>query len=421
MALSVILWGLVAISVVTSGYWLVTLYHIVRTLVRVPSLRDGLANGGKEESKSSASVQLSGEVPTVCVIVPAHNEERVIGTLCDALLSQDYSGLNIVFALDRCTDQTEAIIRQKFANDARCEIIAITHCPETWVGKVHALHVAGSASRAARESDLLLFLDADTIPKPTCVRAAVGLMQQRGDDLLSVLSTLTSDRWFERVVQPAAGIELMRQYPMVRANDRRDPRTFANGQFILVRRSLYQAIGGHEAVKEQVLEDVWLARTFARAGHQCGFYFSGDQLHCRMYEEWGRFRRGWLRIYGECASRKPGRLRRSAWIVRCLSCVFPVVSAVCAAVGLIAPYVMPREIGDDGVVGVARVAGAVGFVAWLGVMMLIYRLGRTPVWTAPASIVGGWLVAELLSEAARNYEKGRPVVWGGREYRREKR
>lgn len=428
LALIILLWILIGLSITTAGYWGVTLYHIVRTLVRIPSLRAGLRlatppfSSSPPSSAAQATAAASPDtLPSVCIIVPAHNEERVIAIIIDALLKQDYPRFTVVFALDRCTDQTESIIRARVGTDPRFEILTISECPESWVGKVHALHVATTTSPRVRDAELLLFLDADTIPAPECLRAAVTLMRHRGDALLSVLSILTSDRWFERVVQPVAGIELFRQYPMIRANDHEDPRPFANGQFILVRRDLYEELGGHEAVKSEVLEDVWLARTFSRRGHHCGFYFAGDLLRCRMYEQWERFRRGWLRIYGECASRKPDRLRRAAIIVRLFSCLFPLASLVCLFLSTFVRIYVP-EIDTPPWLDILGIAtGISGFVIWLTAISMIYYLGRTPLWQAISSIVGAWLVGGLLLEAANNYEKGRPVQWGGKEYRREQR
>ncbi|MGE3107757.1 MAG: glycosyltransferase family 2 protein [Phycisphaerales bacterium] len=418
IALAILLWACVAVSATTAICWLITAFHILRTMVCIPSLRDGLTGTG---ATSTGLPPTPGTPePAVCVVIPAHNEERVIAMNLGAMLEQDYGRLSVVYALDRCTDRTEAIIREGSGSDPRISVLRITECPEPWVGKVHALHTAVSTAEAARSADLLLFLDADTIPAPNCITAAVSLMRQRGDDLLSVLSTLTSERWFELIAQPVAGFELLRQYPLYRANDRVHPRPFANGQFILVKRVVYEALGGHRAVMTEVLEDVWLARTFSRAGHRCGFYFSGDLLRCRMYEEWDRFRRGWLRIYGECASRKPDRLRRSAWVVVLFMCVLPLASLGTAVMGA-GLWVAAPESGRDVAVGAALLAGSSGLIAWLGAMSLVYRLGRTPVWASPASVVGGWLVAGLLREAARNYERNRPVVWGGKEYHRDQR
>src|SRR5690606_35884036 len=142
-----------------------------------------------------------------------------------------------VFVLDRCTDDTERILRETLAADGggatsaldpRFTILTLTSCPADWAGKVHAIHRGVSDVPAARDADYLLFADADTVFHPSCVRATVALLQHRNLGMLSLLSTLTVHDWFERFVQPAASLELLRQYPLTRANHPTRPRAFAN-------------------------------------------------------------------------------------------------------------------------------------------------------------------------------------------------
>jgi len=411
ITLDILRYVLIGFAFSTAVYWGIVMFHAVRSIRRVPTLRDGLEPDAAGRGGAGASAGSAGSA-RVCVIVPAHNEEKAIGTLLDHLIPQDLPGVTFVLSLDRCTDATESIIRARAGADPRFEIILVSECPAEWVGKVHAIHVAVSTAKLAQGADVLLFLDADTMPAPSCIRAALSLLDRRNVALLSVLSTLTTEAWFEKVVQPAAGMELLRQYPVVRANSRENPRPFANGQFIMVRRGAYDAIGGHASVKSEVLEDVWLARQFSRNGHACGFIFSGHLLHCRMYDQWSKFRRGWLRIFGECASRKPGRLRRSAFQVRLLGTILPMGAAACAVVGAITH-------GD--LATVALIMGLAGYSVWLTVAGFIYHIGRIPLWAAPSFAVGAWLVGSIMLEAARNYEAGNPVQWGGKAYHRDQR
>ncbi len=199
----------------------------------------------------SARGSLPLDPPTgrVCVVVPAHNESRVIAGLVRSLRAETYPDMRVVLALDRCTDDTASLARAEIGDDRRFEIVEIDACPPEWVGKVHALHAGVTRSRGAADADYLLFADADTSFAPGCIAASLALMRERKLDLLSLLSTLSFDTWFERIVQPAATLELMRQYPLTLANAATDRRPFANGQFMLFTREAYEDIGGHEAVK----------------------------------------------------------------------------------------------------------------------------------------------------------------------------
>ena len=160
---------LVAACLGLATYWGVVLWHIARTMRRVPMCRDGLRLG-------RAAGLLRADGPRVCVIVPAHNEQGVVGKLAASLTRQTYPNLSVVFALDRCTDGTAEEIRRESGGADHVEIIEVRECPADWAGKVNAVHTAVRQSRAARNADLLLFTDADTEFDPECVRAAVALL-----------------------------------------------------------------------------------------------------------------------------------------------------------------------------------------------------------------------------------------------------
>lgn len=353
----------------------------------------------------------SADPPTgrVCVVVPAYNEARVIGTLVRSLRSETYPQLRIVLALDRCSDDTAALARAEIGGDERFEIVEIDACPAHWAGKVHAVHAGVARSRGAAQADYLLFADADTVFSPGCIGASVAMMRHRKLDLLSLLSTLSHDAWFERVVQTAAVFELLRQYPLTRANALTDRRAFANGQFMLFTRSAYEALGGHAAVKQALLEDLALARRIEEQGRKAGVFLAAGLFHCRMYASWAEFRRGWKRIYIEAANRKPRRLVHAARWIRWLGTIQP--AWMLGAAPLAALFA-----ARDPQLGWTLGLWPVALLLWLGALVRICALAHAPRWTAPLHIVGAWLTANLLSEAAHDLHARKPTHWGGREY-----
>ncbi|MBL8745009.1 MAG: glycosyltransferase [Phycisphaerae bacterium] len=397
---------LIALTCGGAVYYGVVLWRVLKTARTLPTTRDGLTMAAPE-----------GGWPRVCVVVPAHNEERVIGELARSLVAQDYPGLRVVFSLDRCTDGTEGVLRGVCADDPRFEIVRVGSCPEGWAGKTNAAWRGVRDSVGARDAELLLFADADTVFEPGLVRASVALLLERRLDLLSLLSRLTSEEWFERWVQPAAGFELVRQYPLDVVNRGVRPRAFANGQFMLFRRGLYDAIGGHERVKDHLLEDIAFARYLdivrKSMPSRWGVLMTDGMLRCRMYRDWDSFRRGWKRIYTEASLRRPRQLREWARRKRLSGVVLPAAGLVCAAAG---PMVMmwDRPLGwtmfGAGVVSVGV------FVVTMARIYVDQGLGAAWALTYP---VGAWRVAGLLDEAARDLERGVKTLWGGREYARE--
>jgi chlorobactene glucosyltransferase len=405
-ALTIPQWLLVTIGallsvgpIATIGLWGFVWLRVEQSMRAIPTLRLGERLAAAEPSTGR-----------VCVVVPAYNEGATIVALIRSLRAETYPQLSVVLALDRCTDDTASLARAEIAGDARFEIVEIDTCPEKWACKVHTVHAGVTRSRAAAQADYLLFADADTTFAPGCIAAALALMRERRLDLLSLLSTLAHDTWFERIVQTAAAFELMRQYPLRLANapDRR--RAFANGQFMLFRRDAYVAIGGHEAVKDALLEDLALARRIVAAKRTPGLFLAAGLFRCRMYASWPEFRRGWKRIYTEAANRQAKRLSMLEWRARWLGTIMPVWMLAALPVGAL---VVARDPAQGWMlVAVSLVAMCI----WAGALARIAALAEAPLWTGPLHIVGAWLTANLLGEAAADLRRNAPVHWGGREY-----
>jgi glycosyltransferase involved in cell wall biosynthesis len=383
-------------TIVLWTHVLIQVEHMVRD---IPTLRFGLR-----------LAETDPPTARVCVVVPAYNEARVIAGLIRSLRAETHARLRVVLALDRCTDDTAAIARAEIDGDGRFEIVEIDGCPGDWAGKVHAVHMGVTTALGARDAEYFLFADADTVFSPGCIAASLAMMRHRNLDFLSLLSTLTYDSWFERTVQVAATFELMRQYPLTLANASRDRRAFANGQFMLFRRDAYEAVGGHAAVKSALLEDLALARLVDAKGRSPGVFLADGLLHCRMYGDWPQFRRGWKRIYIEAANRKARRLSRSASRTRWLGTIVPVWMLVAGLGGAVI-------VARDAQMGWAMLAlWLLALLVWVGTLVRICVMARAPKWIGPLHILGAWLTANLLSEAAHDLELRKPTRWGGRDY-----
>jgi cellulose synthase/poly-beta-1,6-N-acetylglucosamine synthase-like glycosyltransferase len=392
-------WLLGAGAIFTILFWGLVWYGVEKSMRVVPTLRLGQKLASVEPPSGS-----------VCVVVPAHNETRVIAGLVRSLRAEIYPQLRVVLALDRCTDDTAAIVGAEIAGDERFEVVEIDSCPSDWNGKVHAVHEGVTRSRAAGSAEFLLFSDADTLFSPGCITSSLALMRHRRLDMLSLLSTLTYNTWFTRTVQTAAAFELMRAFPLVRVNNHEKKYAFANGQFMLFTREAYDAIGGHSAVRNALGEDFAFARLMHARKRSVGVFLAAGLLHCSMYGEWPQFRSGWKRIYTEAAGSKARRLllwsRRTRW----LGSFLPLWLLACGVYGAF-------TYASDAPTAVRMLAlWLFATLFWLGVLTRITVLSRAPAWTAPLHPVGAWLTANLLAEASDDVRLHRSVSWGGREY-----
>lgn len=397
-------------SIVCALYHGVIAYRVAMATARIPTARDGIALAAKRADPP----------PAACVIVPAHNEERMIGGLVRSLAAQDYPGLRIVLALDRCTDGTERAARAAIAETPapeRFEVVVIAQCPPGWAGKVHAVHAGVTRSEGARDARILVFADADTELDPRCISAAAALLAERDADLLSLMCTLTSGLWWEKVAQPAAGIELVRRFPLDRLNrpDGRIP--FANGQFLMFRREAYDEIGGHEAVKGELLEDLALAAKVVhhKRNRRLAVLMAEGMARCRMYESMPEFRKGWKRIYTESYRRDSQRLRTASWHVTALGVIAPVASGITLIAGAVL-----TAMGDPHGLGplIAGLVGVGAAVIGLGQMYAAQGVGW---WWSMTHPFGAWVTVSILREAARDLDAGRRTEWGGMSYAREPR
>ena len=401
IALDILFIVLIVSSIGSMVYWIAVATHVWLTGRGLPTARDGIV-----------LAELSPPTQKVCVIVPCHNEAGNIARLIESLKEQDYDRLRVVLALDRCTDDTLGVASSAIGEDSRFEIIEIAQCPDGWAGKVHAAHSGYSQSEHGRNSEVLIFTDADTWLDPACVRACVALLNDRDLDFLSLLSTLNSQTWYERIVQPITAFELARQYPLLRVN-RNDARkrAFANGQFMMFTSNAYQSIDGHVGVKDAILEDIAFARKLVIAKFSGGLLLADNMLKCRMYDTWEEYIRGWKRIYTESANREVNRLKRYARRTPLL----------CAALPLSAVFLVVSSsvVGDDSTRWIRILIGLGGLGAWGIGMGAVYRMSHAPLRDIPLSIIGSVFTGRIFKAAANDLVDGTPTQWGGKSYVRK--
>ncbi len=241
------------------------------------------------------------DAPLATILVPARNEEMNIEPCIRSLLGQKYPRFEVVAVDDNSTDRTGEILRALAAAEERLAVLSTPPTPAGWTGKNHALALAAGRARG----EWLLFTDADTRHEPYALPSAIGFAVENRLDLLSLSPRAIAGNWIERILQPPALGLLALWFPIDRINDPADPLGYANGQFLLMRRSAYDALGGHEAVRERFLEDVAFARAAKRKGLKLAVTFGRRLFGVRMYDTLPRYCYGWKRIYLHSYDRRP--------------------------------------------------------------------------------------------------------------------
>ena len=264
-----------AILVAAAAYGGLVLVSVILNLAMTPRL--------------SRAAARPGPAPRVSVVVPARDEERLIGAAIRSHLAQNYPDFEVLVVNDRSTDRTGAILEALALENPKLRIISGSDPTPGWLGKPHALWLG------ARESsgEVLLFADADVRYDPRCLREAVAFLEGRRVDFLALLPRMEAEGFWENVLMPYI-IGAFFAGPGILANLDR-PRWLAagGGAGNMIRRDAYEAIGGHEALKASVVDDVALALRVKRSGFLARAVRAEDRVTVRMYrgfrEVWDGF------------------------------------------------------------------------------------------------------------------------------------
>jgi len=215
----------------------------------------------------------------ISVLIPARNEATRIPQCLESLTKQSAALHEILVLDDHSEDATAEIVRGFSESLPQLRLLTGEPLPEGWTGKAWACHQLA----AAATGEILVFTDADTRHEPGAIEGAVGWMQAKGADFISLWPHQITETLGEKLVIPFVHVLLLVFLPHWMPGRFRSLGA-ANGQFIALTRKAYDATGGHEAVRHHLVEDVALAR-LAKAGGWKILNADGSRLiHCRMYE-----------------------------------------------------------------------------------------------------------------------------------------
>jgi chlorobactene glucosyltransferase len=223
--------------------------------------------------------------PRIGVIIPARDEEANIGACLRSLLAQDYpqDRLHVTVVDDHSADATAAIVDDLARGHAHVMLLRSPPLPARWTGKAHACAVG---ARAAPDCEWLCFIDADVTAAPSALSSAAHAATVRSLDLLSLMPRQELKSVAERLILPCGLILLSFLQDLRRSQARSGCEVSATGQFMLVRRAAYDAVGGHTAVCSAICEDLEFARRLKQSGRTVLLMGGDSVLATRMYTGW---------------------------------------------------------------------------------------------------------------------------------------
>ena len=227
--------------------------------------------------------------PAVSVIVPARNEEASLRNCLDSLVAQTNVAFEIIVINDHSTDRTGEIASSFF--DKRVRVVEAGTLPPGWTGKNNAVIAGAKVARG----EWLLFTDADTVHLPGSLARSIEEATRQHAALLSYSPRQVVKSFWEKAVMPVIFAELAASFRPSKVSDPNSPAAAANGQYLLIARDAYDAVGGHAAIAAKLLEDVALARAVKKSGRKLWFRFGGDAVRTRMYRTFAELREGWTK------------------------------------------------------------------------------------------------------------------------------
>jgi glycosyltransferase involved in cell wall biosynthesis len=226
-------------------------------------------------------------VPTVSIVVPARNEEACLGACLESLLAQKGADFEVIVVDDSSSDRTRAIA-ESFPG---ARVISPGPLADGCSGKCNAAQAGADVAGG----EWLLFTDADTVHLPGSLARALAEAREHRADLLSYSPQQEVHGLIERSLMTVIFAELAVTYRAKDVSDQTSPAAAANGQYLLITREAYNAVGGHAAVARTLLEDVALAQAVKRSDRRLRFRYGGDMVRTRMYRNLPALWEGWTK------------------------------------------------------------------------------------------------------------------------------
>jgi len=328
--------------------------------------------------------------PTISAIIPARNEAEVIAECVRSVATQK-EVLEVVVVNDQSTDRTAEIVRGLTAEISKLRLVETADLPAGWVGKNNAVWLGAQNAKGK----WLLFMDADAVLAEGATAKAFELAEKNTAALVSFSPAQTLKAWYEKALIPFVYCRLVRKFSYADVNNANSPAAAANGQFLLIQRATYDAVGGHASVAGEVLEDVALARRVKQDNWGLWFGSGAGYVTVRMYRSFRQMWDGWRKNLYQLMGGAPNAVFQE------LEAAFPWMTFLVLLLGIRFPLAM-----------------------FLGVLLLLFRqmsygleLARNQfpfkfiIYYLPAV----FLYAGVLIASWRSYARGK-VAWKGREY-----
>jgi chlorobactene glucosyltransferase len=351
--------------------------------------------------------------PPVSIIVPARNEEANIQRCVSSLLEQDYDNFEVIVVDDGSTDQTACILDDIVASHPRADRLYVLRLrgdlPDGWAGKPHAIHKGTQEASGS----WLLFTDADTWHAPNALRSTMTQALAEKADMFSIGSVQELPTFWDKVLMPLAYMGISMLYPPRLVNNPLSPVAVANGQYILIKRFVYDTLGGYARpeLKGTLLDDRDLAYVVKEQGFKLRFVDGRGLVHVHMYKNLDEIWRGWC---------------KNAYLGNRGGLLFFLLQLIGLPMITISPFLLPllllftgrrRSAVSRAEIGAAfacEMAPLLAYRNWLN------RALNVPWYYSLTHPLAGVIFEGILAQSSWRILTRRGVDWRGREYHNNK-
>jgi len=264
---------------------------------------------------------LNKEKPLISILIPARNEERSIGKCLDSLLKQNYPNLEIIMIDDQSTDSTSKIISEFAKNDSRIKLIQGKPLPQGWMGKCWALYQGVQIAKG----EWFLFSDADVIHNTLTLNSVYQYVVKNDVSFLTLKYKLLVKTFWEKVIPPSINfIKTWFAPSPKKVNDMNTSAIEAKGDFIFVKRGIYEKLGGHKAVKDEFIESATLMQHFKKAGHKVALLDGSRYIKVRKYSDLKDIINSYSKFFYKVFQSKMNILLSMLWMIILLSVISPI-------------------------------------------------------------------------------------------------
>jgi hopene-associated glycosyltransferase HpnB len=346
------------------------------------------AHGAFWRSRPQLAVATPDEFPDVDIIVPARDEAETIQAAIGSLLAQDYRGdFRVILIDDNSTDGTA----QLAGSAPNLQIIRLDSKPPGWSGKLWALHEGIAASRKS----IVLLTDADIVHQPVHLASLVAKLQGAKLDMVSEMVRLNCSSLAERILVPAFVYFFQMLYPFARVNDPRSAVAAAAGGTVLIRREALTRIGGIEAIRGALIDDVALAKAVKRGGP---IFLAHSELAASV------------RRYPKVSDLWHMISRTAFTQLRYSTALLILTMAALTIIWLVPPWEAVFGSGWRFACGLAACA-----LAALSYIPTLTRYRRVWLWTLALPLIAVFYMAATAASAV-NYWRGKGASWKNRAY-----